>query len=463
MATSVDAIIERLGGPETTARLLGVGTEAVRKWRQAHSFPARHWPALLAATGLALDELPGAPQPETRPAMPDATLPPAGATAALVLADGSVFWGTGFGAPARQATAAEVCFNTGMTGYQETLTDPSYAGQIISFTFPHIGNVGANDEDVEALSIAARGLVVKQDVTEASNWRAAHTLDAWLGHQGIAGIAGVDTRALTQRIRDGGAPNGVLAYPEDGRFDIPALVEQARTWPGLEGMDLAIQVSCTQSYTWDETEWAWPVGYGRQTAPRYHVVAVDYGAKRNILRCLAAAGCRVTVVPATATAEEILKHAPDGVFLSNGPGDPAATGAYAVPAIRGVLEAGKPLFGICLGHQLLALALGAKTYKMARGHRGGNQPVQDLTTGRVEITSQNHGFAVDVKTLPAGVRVTHVSLFDGSNEGLACDDRPAFSVQYHPEASPGPSDAHYLFRRFTDLIERHGAARATGA
>jgi carbamoyl-phosphate synthase small subunit len=305
--------------------------------------------------------------------------------------------------------------------------------------------------------------VVKQDVTEASNWRAAHTLDAWLGHQGIAGIAGVDTRALTQRIRDGGAPNGVLAYPEDGRFDIPALVEQARTWPGLEGMDLAIQVSCTQSYTWDETEWAWPVGYGRQTAPRYHVVAVDYGAKRNILRCLAAAGCRVTVVPATATAEEILKHAPDGVFLSNGPGDPAATGAYAVPAIRGVLEAGKPLFGICLGHQLLALALGAKTYKMARGHRGGNQPVQDLTTGRVEITSQNHGFAVDVKTLPAGVRVTHVSLFDGSNEGLACDDRPAFSVQYHPEASPGPSDAHYLFRRFIDLIERHGAARATGA
>jgi carbamoyl-phosphate synthase small subunit len=343
-----------------------------------------------------------------------------------------------------------------MTGYQETLTDPSYAGQIITFTFPHIGNVGVNTEDVEAMGIAARGLVVKQDVTEPSNWRASTHLSDWLRAQGVTGVGGIDTRVLTQRIRDGGAPNGVLEFPADGRFDISALIDLARSWPGLEGMDLAKQVSCTQSYSWDETRWAWPEGYGRQTAPKHHVVAVDYGAKRNILRSLASAGCRVTVVPATASAEDILGHRPDGVFLSNGPGDPAATGEYAVPAIRGVLESGVPVFGICLGHQLLALALGAKTYKMERGHRGANQPVKDLTTGKVEITSQNHGFAVDEKTLPAGVRVTHVSLFDGSNEGLTCDDRPAFSVQYHPEASPGPSDAHYLFRRFVEMIERAG-------
>jgi carbamoyl-phosphate synthase small subunit len=343
-----------------------------------------------------------------------------------------------------------------MTGYQETLTDPSYAGQIISFTFPHIGNVGVNPEDIEAATIAARGLVVKQDVTEPSNWRAHQHLDAWLRAQRVPGIAGIDTRALTVRIRDGGAPNGVLAYPEDGRFDFSTLLATARAWPGLEGMDLAKQVSCTQSYAWDETEWAWPAGHGRMAAPRRHVVAVDYGAKRNILRCLAAAGCRVTVVPATASAEDILRHDPDGVFLSNGPGDPAATGEYAVPAIQGVLASGKPVFGICLGHQLLAIALGAKTYKLDRGHRGANQPVKDLTTGKVEITSQNHGFAVDEATLPDGVRVTHVSLFDGSNEGLACDNRPVFSVQYHPEASPGPSDSHYLFRRFVDLIDAQG-------
>ena len=269
-----------------------------------------------------------------------------------------------------------------MTGYQETLTDPSYAGQIITFTFPHIGNVGTNAEDIEATTIAARGLVVKQDVTEPSNWRAAQHLDAWLRARGVAGMAGVDTRALTVRIRDGGAPNGVLAFPADGRFDLAALRAQAAAWPGLEGMDLAKEVTCRQTYEWDETRWAWPDGSGRQTAPKHHVVAVDYGAKRNILRCLASAGCRVTVVPATATAEDILRHAPDGVFLSNGPGDPAATGEYAVPAIRGVLDAGVPLFGICLGHQLLGLALGAKTYKMARGHRGANQPVKDLTTGQ---------------------------------------------------------------------------------
>jgi carbamoyl-phosphate synthase small subunit len=459
MSHSVDEIIERLGGPEVAARRLGVGTEAVRKWRQAHSIPARHWPALLAATGLALHDLPGAPQPHSAAAACDS--PPAGATAALVLADGSVLWGKGFGAhTGPEAPVGEVCFNTGLTGYQETLTDPSYAGQVITFTFPHIGNVGVNREDIEASTIAALGLVVKQEATEPSNWRAQQHLDAWLRAQGVPGIAGVDTRALTVRIRDGGAPNGALSHPEDGRFDLPALVARARAWPGLEGMDLAKQVSCTQAYRWDETEWAWPTGYGRQTVPVRHVVAVDYGAKRNILRCLAAAGCRVTVVPATATSEDILRHDPDGVFLSNGPGDPAATGEYAVPAIRGVLASDKPIFGICLGHQLLAIALGAKTYKLDRGHRGANQPVKDLTTGKVEITSQNHGFAVDEKTLPPGVRVTHTSLFDGSNEGIACDDRPVFSVQYHPEASPGPMDSHYLFQRFVEMIDCRGAPMA---
>jgi carbamoyl-phosphate synthase small subunit len=341
-----------------------------------------------------------------------------------------------------------------MTGYQETLTDPSFAGQIITFTFPHIGNVGTNHADIEATTIAARGLVVKQDITEPSNWRSVQTLEAWLRAQGITGIAGVDTRALTIRIRDGGAPSGVLAYPADGRFDLPALRAQAAAWPGLEGMDLAKEVTCRQSYRWDETVWAWPDGAGRQQAPKHHVVAVDYGAKRNILRNLASAGCRVTVVPATATAGDIMRHEPDGVFLSNGPGDPAATGVYAVPVLRELLDTGVPIFGICLGHQLLGLALGAKTYKLERGHRGANQPVKDLATGRVEITSQNHGFAVDADTLPVNAKVTHVSLFDGSNEGIAATDRPVFSVQYHPEASPGPSDSHYLFRRFVGMMER---------
>ena len=448
MAT-VDGIIERLGGAEAAARLTGVGPEAVRKWRQARAIPAKHWPAVIAATGLALSDLAPLPTQET-PSMPDEV--PPGATAALVLADDAVFWGEGFGAHG-DGTPGEVCFNTGMTGYEETLTDPSYAGQIITFTFPHIGNVGANAEDLEAANVAALGLVTKRLPTAASNWRASTSLDAWLRARRVPGIAGVDTRALTLRIRNGGAPSGLIAYPEDGRFDLDTLRARAAAWPGLEGMDLACAVSCTQMYSWDETRWAWPEGAGRQTAPRYHVVAVDYGAKRNILRCLASAGCRVTVVPATATADDILRHAPDGVFLSNGPGDPAATAAYAVPAIRGVLDAGVPLFGICLGHQLLALALGGKTYKLKLGHRGANQPVKDLTTGKVEITSQNHGFAVDDSSLPEGVRVTHTSLFDGSNEGIACEGRPVFSVQYHPEASPGPMDSHYLFERFTRMIE----------
>ncbi len=454
MTTNVDEIIERLGGPDAAARLAGVSTEAVRKWRQAHAIPSRHWAAVIGATGLTLAELSDDAGIQNEAAR-DTEGPPAGATAALVLADGAVFWGRGFGAhTADPPPVGEVCFNTGMTGYQETLTDPSYAGQIITFTFPHIGNVGANTADIEATTIAARGLVVKQDVTAPSSWRAMQHLDAWLRSQNVAGIAGVDTRALTVRIRDGGAPNGVLAFPNGCRFDLAALRSQAAEWPGLEGMDLAKEVSCRQTYDWDETRWAWPDGTGRQISARFHVVAVDYGAKRNILRCLASAGCRITVVPASATGEDILRHSPDGVFLSNGPGDPAATAQYAVPALHAVMAAGVPLFGICLGHQLLALALGAKTFKLDRGHRGANQPVKDLATGRVEITSQNHGFAVDPETLPPTARVTHVSLFDGSNEGLACEDRPAFSVQYHPEASPGPSDSFYLFERFVGMMER---------
>ncbi|HEY4041559.1 MAG TPA: glutamine-hydrolyzing carbamoyl-phosphate synthase small subunit [Rhodopila sp.] len=469
MPISIDSIIARLGGADAAARLTGVGTEAVRKWRQGRAIPSRHWPVVMAATGLTVADLQTVSPDPASASMQRATDPvpggivPAGATAVLVLADGTLFWGRGFGAPTGVPAGAptgatgpvgEVCFSTGMTGYQETLTDPSFAGQIITFTFPHIGNVGANTEDIEATTIAARGLVVKQDITEPSNWRATQKLEAWLRAQGITGIAGVDTRTLTIRIRDGGAPTGVLAFPADGRFDLPALRAQAAGWPGLQGMDLARDVTCRQTYRWDETAWSWPAGFGRQLAPKHHVVAVDYGAKRNILRCLASAGCQVTVVPATATADDIFRHQPDGVFLSNGPGDPAATGEYAVPVLRQVLDSLVPVFGICLGHQLLALALGGRTYKLERGHRGANQPVKDLATGRVEITSQNHGFAVDADSLPANARVTHVSLFDGSNEGIACTDRPAFSVQYHPEASPGPSDSHHLFRRFAGMMEQ---------
>ena len=443
---SVSEIISQLGGAEEAARSLGVGTEAVRKWRQAGAIPARHWPAIVAATGLALADLPGATPPDATDAPPD------GATAVLVLADGTLFWGQGFGAHSPGAVG-EVCFNTGMTGYQETLTDPSYAGQIITFTFPHIGNVGTNPQDGEAPQVAARGCVVKEPLGPPANWRSTAPLAAWLRARGVPGIAGVDTRALTRRIASSEAPTGILAYPDHGGFDLAALRHAASAWPGLAGMDLAKQVTCTQSYNWDEGPWAWPGIYAHPEAPRFRVVAVDYGAKRNILRCLAAAGCAVSVVPAQSTAAEILRHAPDGVFLSNGPGDPAATAEYAVPAIQGVLAAGVPIFGICLGHQLLAHALGGRTLKMQRGHRGANQPVQNLATGRVEITSQNHGFAVDETALPNDVIITHRSLFDGSNEGIACPARRCFSVQYHPEASPGPGDSHYLFDRFVRLIQ----------
>ncbi len=447
MALHIDEIIERLGGADAAARLTGVGLEAVRKWRQARLVPSKHWSAVMAAAGLCVSDLQA-----SVPAGAGAV--PSGATAVLVLADGQVFWGRGFGAHtvAGALPVGEICFNTGMTGYQETLTDPSYAGQIITFTFPHVGNTGVNGEDLEAAGIAARGLVVCQDVTTPSNWRATQGLDSWLRAQGVAGVAGVDTRALTLRIRDGSPPHGVISHPADARFDLAALQAEAAAWPGLDGMDLAREVSCTQTYAWEQGVWAWPDGFGAPGPGRHHVVAVDYGAKRNIFRALAASGCRVTVVPAASTAEDILRHKPDGVFLSNGPGDPAATGAYAVPAIRAVLDAQVPVFGICLGHQLLALALGGRTYKLERGHRGANQPVRDLATGRVEITSQNHGFAVDDASLPEGVVVTHVSLFDGSNEGIACSAQRAFSVQYHPEASPGPSDSAHLFGRFVGMM-----------
>jgi carbamoyl-phosphate synthase small subunit len=370
----------------------------------------------------------------------------------LALADGQLIWGQGIGAVGK--AVGEVCFNTSLTGYQEILTDPSYAGQIITFTFPHIGNVGANLEDIETMTPAARGLVLRADITEPSNWRATQHLDGWLKARGLVGIAGIDTRRLTRRIRDAGAPSGVICHASDRNFDEAALIAEAKAWPGLDGMDLAIEVSCRQSYDWDEARWTLEGGYGKQANPRFHVVAVDYGAKRNILRCLATIGAKVTVVPATATAEDILRHKPDGIFLSNGPGDPAATGNYAVPVIRQLLDTGIPLFGICLGHQLLALALGGRTRKMAIGHRGANHPVKDLATGKVEITSQNHGFCVLPESLPEGVEVSHVSLFDGSNEGLRLKDKPVFSVQYHPEASPGPQDSHYLFKRFADLIEK---------
>lgn len=381
---------------------------------------------------------------------------PAGCNAALVLDDGSVFWGRGAGAEG--VALGEVCFNTGLTGYQESLSDPSFAGQMITFTFPHIGNVGTNFEDVETDKPAVRGCILRADITEPANWRAASDFNEWLKANELVAITGVDTRRLTRRIRDGGAPNGVILHlnaadVEGSGIDTEALATMAANWPSLEGMDLAKEVMCKEAYEWAETEWALGSGYGTQDAPKHHVVAVDFGAKKNILRCLANSGCRVTVVPGTTSAEDILKLNPDGVFLSNGPGDPAAAGAYAVPMIQGIIASGKPLFGICLGHQMLALATGAKTHKMHMGHRGANHPVKNLETGRVEITSQNHGFAVIRESLPQDVKETHTSLFDGSVEGIQLEGKPVFSVQHHPEASPGPMDSHYLFDRFVALIE----------
>jgi carbamoyl-phosphate synthase small subunit len=374
-------------------------------------------------------------------------------TALLVLADGTVLEGTGFGATGH--AVGEVCFNTAMTGYEEILTDPSYAGQIITFTFPHIGNVGTNEEDIETVNLAAtpgaRGVVLHAAITQPSNYRATRHLDLWLKSRGVIGLAGLDTRALTALIRDKGMPNAVIAHEPSGRFDLDALKREAKAWPGLEGMDLVPLVTTGQRFTWDEMPWRWGEGYSRLAHAEFHVVAIDYGIKRNILRQLAGNACNVTVVPAQTSAADILALKPDGIFLSNGPGDPAATGDYAVPVIRTLIEQ-KPVFGICLGHQMLALALGAKTMKMHQGHHGANHPVKNLSTGKVEITSMNHGFAVDGASLPDNAVETHISLFDGSNCGLALKGRPVFSVQYHPEASPGPSDSHYLFERFVGMM-----------
>ncbi|MGR3593557.1 MAG: glutamine-hydrolyzing carbamoyl-phosphate synthase small subunit [Limimaricola soesokkakensis] len=378
-------------------------------------------------------------------------------TACLALADGTVFYGQGFGAPGR--TVAELCFNTAMTGYQEIMTDPSYAGQAVTFTFPHVGNTGTTEEDEEAADPVAAAMIVKWNPTEPSNWRATDTLSNWLAKRGRIGMGGIDTRRLTRAIRQQGAPHVAIEHNPDGVFDLEALVAQARDFKGLVGLDLAKEVSCVQSYRWDEMRWAWPDGFKKQEKPRYKVVAIDYGAKRNILRSLASSGCEVTVLPATATAEEILALNPDGLFLSNGPGDPAATGKYAVPAIKSVLEQSDiPVFGICLGHQMLARALGAQTVKMNHGHHGANHPVKDQETGKVEITSMNHGFTVDSQSLPEGVIETHVSLFDGSNCGIRMTDRPVFSVQYHPEASPGPQDSYYLFERFAEAMAARQAS-----
>jgi carbamoyl-phosphate synthase small subunit len=375
-------------------------------------------------------------------------------TARLVLADGTVIKGYGLGAIG--TAVGEVCFNTAMTGYQEVLTDPSYAGQIITFTFPHIGNVGANADDSETSNLAmrtgVRGCVLRAAVTAPSNYRSAEHLDTWLKARGIIAITGVDTRALTARIREGGMPNAIIAHEPSADFDLAKLKAEAASWPGLDGMDLVPDVTRGQTGTWDEKRWVWGEGYQSVSNPAFHVVAIDYGLKTNILRCLANAGCRVTVVPATTKAADILARKPDGVFLSNGPGDPAATGVYAVPEIKALVASGLPVFGICLGHQMLALALGGKTMKMHQGHHGANHPVKDHTTNKVEIVSMNHGFAIDVATLPKGVEATHVSLFDQSNCGIRVTGKPVFSVQHHPEASPGPEDSHYLFTRFTNFM-----------
>lgn len=375
-------------------------------------------------------------------------------TAMLVLADGTVISGQGCGA---EGTAeAEICFNTAITGYQEILTDPSYAGQIVTFTFPHIGNTGANDEDLETYNTQSKsgvvGAVFKAPITQPSNYRSNNHFNDWLKLHGIIAISGIDTRALTALIREKGMANAVICHNAAGEFDIDALKKQAANWHGLEDLDLAKEVTSSKQANWDQTQWDWQTGYQTLSEPLFHVVVIDYGIKRNILRLLAGLKCKLTVLPASATAADVLKHKPDGVFLSNGPGDPAATGEYSVPAIKGLLDADIPLFGICLGHQMLALALGAKTSKMHQGHHGANHPVKDHTTGKVEIVSINHGFAVDGKSLPKGVEETHTSLFDDTNCGLTVTGKPVFSVQHHPEASPGPQDSHYLFRRFVNLM-----------
>jgi len=377
-------------------------------------------------------------------------------TGALVLADGTVFLGEGLGAVG--AADGEVCFNTSMTGYQEILTDPSYAAQIVAFTFPHIGNVGANNEDIEssspAASAAARGAVFRARPTLPSNWRAEDDLDSWLKKRNVIALAGLDTRALTRRIREHGMPNAVIAHAPDGKFDLEKLHARAKAWHGLDGLDLAKEVTTAQSYVVNEGLWQWPLGVPEVNEPKFTVVVMDYGVKRNILRALGEIGARTIVLPATATAEEALAHKPDGILLSNGPGDPAATGVYAAPEIKKLVDSGKPVMGVCLGHQMLGLALGAKTMKMGQGHHGANHPVKDQSTGKVEIVSMNHGFAIDTATLPKGVKETHVSLFDGSNCGIELEGKPVFSVQYHPEASPGPQDSHYLFERFAKLMKK---------
>lgn len=377
-----------------------------------------------------------------------------GVTGVLALADGTILQGVGCGATG--TALGEVVFNTAMTGYQEILTDPSYMSQILAFTFPHVGNTGVNSEDIEQIGggveTSARGALFRDVPTAPANYRSEGDLDTWMKRRGVVGLAGVDTRALTAVIRDKGVPHAVIAHDPEGRFDLEALVAQARGWTGLVGLDLAKDASTLQAFEWTEGPWDWPTGYTQATASDKHVVVVDYGVKRNILRGLTVTGARITVVPATSTAEEILARNPDGVVLSNGPGDPAATGEYAVPEIKKLIDSGKPIFGICLGHQMLALALGAKTIKMDQGHHGANHPVKDLETGKVEIVSMNHGFTVDRDSLPDSLIETHVSLFDGTNCGLAVKGRPVFSVQHHPEASPGPNDSLYLFTRFAESM-----------
>ena len=381
-------------------------------------------------------------------------------TGLLLMADGTVLEGQGFGAVGH--AVGEVCFNTAMTGYEEILTDPSYAGQIITFTFPHIGNVGTNEADIEALNMAsangARGVILHTAITNPSNYRATRHLDQWLKARGIIGICGIDTRELTSHIRTHGMPNAVIAHAPDGRFDRAALQREASAWPGIDGMDLVPDVTSVQMSQWKETAWNAESGYGYLDSPSHHVVAIDFGVKRNILRLLANVGCAVTIVPANTGIDAILALKPDGVFLSNGPGDPAETGKYAVPVIRELIARKIPTFGICLGHQMMGLAVGGRTMKMPQGHHGANHPVKELATAKVEIVSMNHGFAVDAASLPASVRETHISLFDGSNCGMEVVGAPAFSVQHHPEASPGPQDSHYLFDRFVALMAKAKAA-----